>query len=145
MILLILEIFWSFLKTVHMVNFRGLYIKINRLRRVWRKRNDFLAQTRNLKTLNFLTSKIFSKKCRKNAKKSKNRQFSIFDKSANMADINDQQSMLGVFRLFWPESRILAEKNHFWPKNRIFLASSVQKWHFPTSEKISFWQKFRRN
>ena len=146
MILLILEIFESFLKTVHMVNFRDLYIKINRLRRVWRKRNDFLAQTRNLKTLNFLTSKIFSKKCRKNAKKSENRQFSIFDKSANMADINDQQSMLGVFRLFWPESRILAEKKKsFLAKKSYFLASSVQKWHFPTSEKISFWQKFRRN
>ena len=76
-----------------MANFRDLYIKTYHLRRVSRKRNDFLAKTRNLKTLNFLTSKFFSKKSRKNAKKSKNRQFSIFDKSADMADINDRQSL----------------------------------------------------
>ena len=130
------------MKTVHMVNFRDLYIKINRLRRVWRKRNDFLAQTRNLKTLNFLTSKFFSKKCRKNAKKSKNRQFSIFDKSANMADINDQQSMLGVFRLFWPESRILAEKNDFWPKNRIFWPQVSKNDIFPQVKKSVFGRNF---
>ena len=50
----------------------------------------------------------------------KNRQFSILDKSADMADINDRQVLWGVFRLFWPESSILVEKSHFSPKIAFF-------------------------
>ena len=72
----------------------------------------------------------------------KNRQFSILDKSADMADINDRQVLWGVFRLFWPESSILVEKSHFSPKNRIFWCQVSKNGIFPQMKKSVFCGNF---
>ena len=79
----------------------------------------------------------------------KNRQFSILDKSAYMAHINDRQVLWGVFRLFWPESSILVEKSHFSPKNRIFWRQVTKigfshNWKNPLFAKISTKLKYFR-
>ena len=39
----------------------------------------------------------------------------------------------------------IGRKKSFFSKKSHFSVSGVQKWHFPTNEKISFLRKFRRN
>ena len=71
----------------------------------------------------------------------KNHEFSMLDKSADLADFHDPQIKKGIFRVFEPFSKILGVWIMIWPKNRIFSRQVVILGY---CENFHLWV-FRRN